>query len=114
MRTYCAANDPAIVHVGLKYKDEILKNQKVRQALQYATNKDAIVERLLFGYATVAGQVAMPDAFGHYGFGGSGAFADPRRNLAVALILNHDITHAPGLLRILRMASAAARSADQR
>ncbi|MND03896.1 hypothetical protein D3C83_239380 [compost metagenome] len=57
---------------------------------------------------------SMPDAFGHYGFGGSGAFADPRRNLAVALILNHDITHAPGLLRILRMASAAARSADQR
>jgi peptide/nickel transport system substrate-binding protein len=63
--TLSTANDPAIVHVGLKYKDEILKNQKVRQALQYATNKEAIVERLLFGYATVAGQVAMPDAFGH-------------------------------------------------
>ncbi len=27
-------------------------------------------------------------AFGHYGFGGSGAFAHPRRNLAAAMVLN--------------------------
>jgi len=63
--TLSTANDPAIVHVGLKVNDEILKDKRVRQALNYATNKDAIIQRLLFGYATAAGQVAMPGSFGH-------------------------------------------------
>lgn len=63
--TLSTATDPAIVHVGLKFSDEIMKNKKVRQALNYATNKDLIVERVLFGYAMVAGQVAFPDAFGY-------------------------------------------------
>ena len=69
--------------------------------------------RLGYHRALSAGS-AMLGAFGHYGFGGSGAFADPRRNLAVAFTVNDQITNPAGLLRILRIASAAARSADER
>jgi CubicO group peptidase (beta-lactamase class C family) len=69
--------------------------------------------RLGYHRALAAGS-SMLGAFGHYGFGGSGAFADPRRNLAVAFTVNDQITNPAGLLRILRIAAAAARSADER
>ncbi len=63
--TLSTALDPAIVHVGLKCNDPILKDPRVRQALNYATNKDLLIQRVLFGFATAAGQVASPDAFGY-------------------------------------------------
>jgi CubicO group peptidase (beta-lactamase class C family) len=53
-------------------------------------------------------------AFGHFGFGGSGGFADPRRELAVALIVNSGIGTPFGDLRIARVGAAALASADQR
>jgi CubicO group peptidase (beta-lactamase class C family) len=40
-----------------------------------------------------------PRGFGHYGFGGSGAWADPDRQLAVALVLNSGIGTPFGDLR---------------
>jgi len=40
-----------------------------------------------------------PRGFGHYGFGGSGAWADPDRRLAVALVLNSGIGTPFGDLR---------------
>lgn len=66
------ATDPAIIYVGFKWAreepmsdvDQFLGDNRVRQALSFAVNKDLIVERLLFGYATVANQTAFPDAFG--------------------------------------------------
>jgi len=54
------------------------------------------------------------DASGHFGFGGSGAWADPHRELAVALIVNSGIGTPFGDLRIARISAAALRRADAR
>jgi CubicO group peptidase (beta-lactamase class C family) len=51
---------------------------------------------------------------GHYGFGGSGAWADFDRNLSVALTLNSGVGTPFGDLRIVRIGSAATRCADRR
>ncbi len=52
--------------------------------------------------------------FGHSGFGGSGAWADPERELAVALVLNSGTGTPFGDLRIIQIGSAAIRCADRR
>jgi CubicO group peptidase (beta-lactamase class C family) len=52
--------------------------------------------------------------FGHSGFGGSGGWADPDRNLAVAMVLNSGAGSPFGDLRIVQIGSAAARCADRR
>jgi CubicO group peptidase (beta-lactamase class C family) len=51
---------------------------------------------------------------GHFGFGGSGAWADLDRNLAVALTLNSGVGTPFGDLRIVRISTAAVRCADRR
>lgn len=53
-------------------------------------------------------------ALGHAGFGGSGAWADPSRNLAVALVLNSGAGTPFGDLRIIQIGGAAVRCADRR
>ncbi len=53
-------------------------------------------------------------AFGHYGFGGSGAFADPRRRLAVGLIVNSGQGTPFGDIRTAQIGAVAIRSADGR
>jgi CubicO group peptidase (beta-lactamase class C family) len=49
-------------------------------------------------------------AFGHFGFGGSGAWADPVRNVAVALIVNGGMGTPFGDLRIARIGGAVLES----
>lgn len=51
---------------------------------------------------------------GHFGFGGSGAWADLDRNLSVALTLNSGVGTPFGDLRIVRVSTAAVRCADHR
>ncbi len=64
--------------------------------------------RWRLGYHGVATTRGVPRrAFGHFGFGGSGAWADPRRNLAVALIVNSGLGTPFGDLRILRISGVA-------
>ena len=58
--------------------------------------------------------VSVPNGFGHFGFGGSGAWADPDRELAVALTLNSGVGTPFGDLRMVRIGTAAARCADRR
>jgi CubicO group peptidase (beta-lactamase class C family) len=58
--------------------------------------------------------VKAPNGFGHFGFGGSGAWADPDRNLAVAMTLNSGVGTPFGDLRMVRIGTAAARSAERR
>lgn len=55
-----------------------------------------------------------PRAFGHYGFGGSGAWGDPDRQLSMALVLNSGFGTPMGDLRTVRMGAAALRCADRR
>ncbi len=45
----------------------------------------------------------VPSGFGHFGFGGSGAWADPERRLAFGLTLNSGVGTPTGDLRIARL-----------
>ncbi|MBX3706080.1 MAG: beta-lactamase family protein [Pseudomonadales bacterium] len=55
----------------------------------------------------------VPGAFGHYGYGGSGAFCDPGRALAVALTLNSGAGTPMGNSSMPRVARAAIRCVDR-
>jgi CubicO group peptidase (beta-lactamase class C family) len=52
-------------------------------------------------------------AFGHFGFGGSGAWACPKRQLAVALVVNSGMGTPFGDLRIARVSGAALASVER-
>jgi CubicO group peptidase (beta-lactamase class C family) len=52
-------------------------------------------------------------AFGHFGFGGSGAWACPKRELAVALVVNSGMGTPFGDLRIARVSGAALASVSR-
>jgi CubicO group peptidase (beta-lactamase class C family) len=71
--------------------------------------------RWRLGYHGIFTTQGMPrHAFGHFGFGGSGGWADPRRELAVALIVNSGMGTPFGDLRIARIGGAALASANRR
>jgi CubicO group peptidase (beta-lactamase class C family) len=55
----------------------------------------------------------LPQAFGHFGFGGSGAWGDPESGLAVAMILNQVGGTPFGDTKMLRIGAAAVRSAER-
>ena len=52
----------------------------------------------------------VPGAFGHFGFGGSGGWADPRRELALAMVCNRGSGSPIGDLRMAELGSALTRS----
>ena len=56
----------------------------------------------------------LPHAFGHFGFGGSGAWGDPDSGLAVAMVLNQVAGTPFGDTRLLRVGGAAVRAAKHR
>jgi CubicO group peptidase (beta-lactamase class C family) len=58
--------------------------------------------------------VSVRNGFGHFGFGGSGAWADPDRQLAVAMTLNSGVGTPFGDMRIVRIGTAAVRCSDRR
>jgi CubicO group peptidase (beta-lactamase class C family) len=71
--------------------------------------------RWRLGYHGVFTTAGVPRrAFGHFGFGGSGAWADPRRELAVALVVNGGMGTPFGDLRIARIGAAALVCANRR
>ncbi len=58
--------------------------------------------------------IASADAFGHYGFGGSGGWADPSRELAVGLVTSTFFGRVPLDIRTAFVSTAAAALADRR
>ncbi len=71
--------------------------------------------RWRLGYHGVVTSRGFPrSAFGHFGFGGSGAWADPKRELAVAMTVNCGMGTPLGDLRIVRIGGAALACAQQR
>ena len=54
-----------------------------------------------------------PNGFGHFGLGGSGAWADPSRDLAIAMVCNRGGGTPVGDLRLMRLGAAAIASADR-
>ena len=71
--------------------------------------------RWRLGYHGVFTSRGVPrNAFGHFGFGGSGAWADPSRELAVALIVNCGMGTPLGDTRTARISGAALASANDR
>lgn len=56
----------------------------------------------------------LDEAFGHFGFGGSGGWADTSRDLAVAMVCNRGTGTPVGDLRLMRLGHEARIAADQR
>ncbi len=54
-----------------------------------------------------------PHAFGHFGYGGSGAWCDPSRELSLGYTVNYGSGSPFGDLRISHLNTAAIRAADQ-
>ena len=71
--------------------------------------------RWRLGYHGVFTTIGSPrHAFGHFGFGGSGAWADPSRDMAVGFIVNSGLGTPFGDLRIARISAAALRAVADR
>lgn len=98
----------------------LLSGETLAQAttLQKPTGKLSVIPfdmRWRLGYHGVATTRGFPaKAFGHFGFGGSGAWADPARDLSVALIVNSGLGSPFGDLRTARISGAALNSANAR
>ncbi len=71
--------------------------------------------RWRLGYHLVGSTAGLlPNGFGHFGFGGSGAWGDPDSGLAVAMVLNQVAGTPFGDTRLLRVGGAAVRAAKRR
>ena len=85
---------------------------------QQTTGRDYCVPikmkwRIGYHQGFIASLRQMPNAFGHFGLGGSGAWADPDLDLAVAYVTN-DMRSAStpfGDARLARIGAAAAKAA---
>jgi CubicO group peptidase (beta-lactamase class C family) len=95
-----------------------------RETLARATERQPSVGGLLvvpfdmrwrLGYHGVFTTQGSPrQAYGHFGFGGSGAWADPRRELAVGFIVNSGMGTPFGDFRTARISGAALACANAR
>jgi CubicO group peptidase (beta-lactamase class C family) len=99
---------------------QLLSQRTLRRALrpQEHSGELAVIPfdmRWRLGYHGVFTTQGSPrNAFGHFGFGGSGGWADPKRELSVALIVNSGLGTPFGDMRIARISAAALTAADRR
>jgi CubicO group peptidase (beta-lactamase class C family) len=107
-----------IAHGGELDGVRLLSEDRVREmARVHSKKRDRVVFipmhwRMGYHRAFSIGASA-PTAFGHYGFGGSGGFCDPSRDLAVALTVNSGVGSPFGDVRMPRIARAAIRAVDR-
>lgn len=92
--------------------------ERVRRIAEEQNNRRDLVlvmpMRWRLGYHRVLGNYdACPNGFGHFGLGGSGAWADPTRALAVAMVCNRGTGTPVGDVRLMRLSKAAIQSADR-
>ncbi len=91
---------------------------KARATAVRTTARDMVIGfpmRWRLGYHMAAtSQGVRPRGFGHFGLGGSGAWADPDLGLAVAMVCNRMAGTPFGDQRLLRIGGAAVRSALRR
>jgi CubicO group peptidase (beta-lactamase class C family) len=109
----------ALAGGGVLDGQQFLSAETLRRATEVqSTTRDAVVGfpmRWRLGYhvaATTRG--ILPNGFGHFGFGGSGAWADPDHDLAVAMVCNRVAGTPFGDTRLLRLGAAAVRDAEAR
>jgi CubicO group peptidase (beta-lactamase class C family) len=96
-----------------------ISEETLHRATQVQSRKlDAVVGfpmRWRLGYHLVGtSRGILPNAFGHFGYGGSGAWADPDRNLSLAMTLNRVAGTPFGDMRMVRMGGVVSRCADRR
>lgn len=95
----------------------LLSRRTLRRATQeqQRTRRRSVIPwdmRWRLGYHGVLTTAGVPQrGFGHFGFGGSGAFADPESDLSVGLIVNAGMGTPFGDLRVVRIGGAALSSA---
>ena len=96
-----------------------LSEETLRRATQVQSRGlDAVVGfpmRWRLGYHLVGtSRGILPNAFGHFGYGGSGAWADPDRNLSLAMTLNRVAGTPFGDMRMVRMGGIVSKCAERR
>jgi CubicO group peptidase (beta-lactamase class C family) len=96
-----------------------LSEETIRRATEVQTRRlDAVVGfpmRWRLGYHVVGtSRGILPNAFGHFGYGGSGAWADPDRDLSLAMTLNRVAGTPFGDMRMVRMGGIVSRCAEKR
>jgi CubicO group peptidase (beta-lactamase class C family) len=119
-----AARDLARLYAALATPDcfdgpPLVSAPTMSEATRVQTEgRDAVIGfpmRWRLGYhlaATTSG--VLPNGFGHFGFGGSGAWGDPDTGLAVAMVLNQVGGTPFGDTRLLRIGGAAVKAAQRR
>jgi CubicO group peptidase (beta-lactamase class C family) len=93
----------------------ILSEETVRKASAIQNNqRDRVLVMTMqwrLGYhKLLLAHKLLPRAYGHFGFGGSGGFADPEHDLALAMVCNRGRGTPVGDIRIVRLSQAAARA----
>ncbi len=107
------ANDGELEGVRLLSRDTLWRATEVQNRTMGRVIPVPMHWRLGYHRVATLGP-SIPNGFGHAGFGGSGAWADPDRDLAVALTLNSGVGTPFGDLRIVRIGTAALRCAESR
>jgi CubicO group peptidase (beta-lactamase class C family) len=109
----------ALAGGGVLDGERFLSVETLRRATEIqTTGRDIVIGfpmRWRLGYhlaATMHG--VIPNGFGHFGFGGSGAWADPDKNLAVAFVCNRVAGSPFGDVRLLRLGAQAEAAAAAR
>ena len=97
----------------------ILSEETVRKASQIQNSqRDRVLVMTMqwrLGYhKLLLAHKLLPRAYGHFGFAGSGGWADPEHDLALAMVCNRGRGTPVGDLRLVRLSQAAARAVKHR